>query len=209
MAFPTPKRITELDLASPLTDADQIAVVQGTRTKRATISQVMDITDTACQCSPVSRFTQVGNAANTLVQYLHTWQMPANTLPTTGSWLDIDISGQFAANADIKIVTLTLGTDIVGAATYSSSDANSKFWKFKAKVTRATQTTQTLTGCITAMPRAGSPDTPKALGFKASGAQNLGNSINVKLSVQTDTATANNILVDDFHVTVHYLDANS
>lgn len=210
MAFPTPKRITELDLASPLTDADQIAIVQGTRTKRATIAQVKTSTDTSCQCSPVSRFTQVGNAANTLQQYLYTWQMPEDFLSTTGSWLDIDITGQFAANTDDKFIYLEFGgSNIISGAQFSGADGNSKFWHLKAKVTRKTQTSQTITGHITAMPRSGFPDTPKALGFKTTGGEDLGNSVNVQFSVVSSTATANNILVDDFHVVVHYLDANS
>lgn len=210
MATPESKRITELDLATPLTAADLIAVVQSDRTKKATIGALQDATDTSCECSPVSRFTQVGNAANTLQQYLHTWQMPTGTLPATGSWLEIDITGQFAANTDDKLVYLEFGSSsIISGAYFSGADANSKFWHLKAKVTRKIQTSQTITGHITAMPRAGFPDTPKTLGFKSTGSEDLGNSVNVKLSVVSGTATANNILVDDFHVVVHYSDPNS
>lgn len=210
MAAPQPKRITELDLANPLTDADLIAVVQNNRTKKATLAQIQSVTDTSCECSPVSRFSQLGNAANTSRQYLHTWQMPPDFLPTAGSWIDIDISGQFAANTDTKIIYLQFGSsNIISGVQFTGSDGNSKFFKLRAKVTRATSTTQTMTGSIIAMPRAGLPAAPVALGFKASGGENLANSVNVQLSVETDTATANNILIDDFHVVVHYLDANS
>ena len=198
MAFPTPKRITELDLASPLTDADQIAVVQGTRTKRATIAQVKTSTDTSCQCTLVSRYNTVGTDANTLEKFFQTYQLPADTLSTDGSWLEIFAWGSTAANGNLKTLTARFG----GSTIYTNSVAlNNRKWDFTAKVIR--------TSSLGQITFAFSSTFNSSSGQEAAPTEDMGNDIAVSISGTNGTASASDITCEGFIIRVNYMDANS
>ena len=120
MALPESKKITLLDLANPLNSADQIPVVQDGVTKRATVDQVTDATNTSCQCTLVSRSDSSSTPATTDEFYFETWQMPANTLSTDGSWLEIIAYGTNGANNNAKTLKMYFGS----TAIYTQNTAN-------------------------------------------------------------------------------------
>lgn len=213
MAFPTPKRITELDLSSPLTDADQIAVVQGTRTKRATIAQVKTATDSACQCTLVSRYNTVGTDANTTKKYLQTYTLPYDTLTSNGSWLEIYASGLFAANGNTKTATIELKQDSTGLSQSNATTAsafNNDYWAIKLKVQKSSDTTYVVDSYVSVVPNEVTMQTPSV--FQSVGdVSNMdwGNDLQICVTGTNGTANANDIQVMQFIVVAHLLDPNS
>lgn len=202
------KRISQLDLATPLTGAEQFVLVQNSRTKRTTLDTIREEVDSSCQCTLVNRFAQVGNAANVLQQYVQTYQMPGNTLLSAGYWLEIYASGEFAANNDLKLVTIYFGSSSFGITT-TGADGNSKGWDFRVRVHRMTQTTQQMTGTFLTFPRSSFAAGTGTIFPKGNPTENLSNVVSIRLSVQTDQTTANNILVNDFIIRVNKMDADS
>lgn len=202
------KRISQLDAAGPLTGIEVIPIVQDSRTKKVTIDTVKDYSDTSCQCTLVNRFAQVGNDANTLEQFLHTYQMPADTLSAAGSYIEILARGEFATNNNIKIVNIYFGSTSFQLQT-TGADGNNKGWEFNVRVSRMTQTTQEMTGSIVVAPRSSFGSISGTVFSKGSPTENLSTQITVQMSVQTDTASANDILVNDFIIVLHQLDANT
>lgn len=202
------KRISQLDLATPLTGAEQFVLVQNSRTKRTTLDTIRDEVDTSCQCTLVNRFAQVGNAANTLRQYLHSYQMPGSTLVSAGSWLEIYAAGEFAANNNLKIVYIDFGTTSFSITT-TGADGNAKGWDFRVRVHRMTQTTQQMTGTFLTFPRTSFGSGTGTIFPKGNPTENLSSVVSITLSVQTDTASANDILVNDFLIRVNKMDSDS
>ena len=208
MALPESTRISVLDLATPLVSADQIAVVQSGVTKRATIEQVSVATNTSCQCTLVNRFTQKGNVANTLKQYIWTYQLPPNTIPANGGWLEINSSGEFATNNNLKLVEITFDTTTFSITT-GGADGNNKGWDFRVRVDRMTANTQNMTGKFSAYPRT-SYGASNGTGFpKGSVNADLTQSVAISIAVQTDTSAADDILINDFKVRLNNVDADS
>lgn len=215
MAFPTPKRITELDLASPLTDADQIAIVQNNRTKRATIAQVNAATDTSCECTLVSRYTEVGTDANTLTKYLYTYQLPSDTLNVDGAWLEIYASGYFLNNANSKEISIELDSTATGynaSLCTASNTFNDKYWEMTLRIQRSSSNNLRIDQQVKVnsySPLLVAP-VSRHIVSEATGFKNVwANDLSISVIATNGTANANDITCSQFIVRANLLDANS
>lgn len=142
MALPPGKIISQLDLATPLSNSDLIAVVQGIGTKRATILQLKDAIESSCECTVLSRYNAVTTGSNALTYYLQTKILDANTLPTDGSWLQLFAFGTFAANGNSKSCGININQGAYNQNfTVDTAIYNDFAWEINARFQRKTQTT--------------------------------------------------------------------
>lgn len=203
---PASKRITELDLATPLTAADLIVVVQNNKTKKSTIAEMQQATDTSCQCTLVSRYNTVGTGADTLEKFFQTYQMPANTLSTDGSWLEIMAWGRYAANNNNKTLKLNFGSTTF---TTTALMQNNNFWRINAKAVRTSSTTQDLFTELNILVPSASGDGTTGCGNFQTPTENLGNDVAISISGVNGTASANDITCEGLIIRMNYMDANS
>lgn len=207
-------RITQLDLANPLTSSDLIAVVQQGRTKRATFEQVQTLTGDACQCTLVSRYNSVGTDANTLKKYLQTYTLPADVMTVDGNWLWIHAAGYFAANGNTKLVSVGIKQDSTGHnAPYSvpQSTYNDDYWSIDLIIQRSSQTTYVVYKDVSAVPNAVTLQTPgelKSIG-DVTGVNWETGDLQITVEATNGTASANDIVNNSFIVEAHLLDPNS
>lgn len=213
MAIPAPKRITELDLATPLVDADLLVVVQGNRTKRTRISAVKEALETACECTLVSRYTTVGTDANTTKKYLYTYTLPANTLNVDGSWLEIHAAGLFAANGNNKLASVDIKQDTSGLNQISSttnSAFNDDYWSIDLRIQRSSQTTYQIHKYVSVVGNAVSLQTPAVLQTVGDvTSMDWSDDLQICVTGTNGTANANDITCLQFIVRANLLDANS
>lgn len=135
------KRISQLDLAGPLSQSDVFPVVQGNRTKRATLQMVQSLTDDACECTLFSRYDSVSTGALAQSYYLQTYVMPANTLPTDGSWTPIVAAGTFAANGNTKSVALNINQGAFSQDySFPNVTYNDYYWDMTIRLQRKSET---------------------------------------------------------------------
>ncbi len=207
MAKPEPKRISELDLAGPLTGAEQMVFVQNERTVRGSLDSLSDFVDRSCQCTLVSRFETTCTSAVTFEEFLETYTLPANTLPTAGSYLDVFAKGTMAATATTKTVTFT-----IGSSTYSFPTAvyNDYVWFLYVKIQRVLSNSFRISGKWEIFPNSAALQTPEVLRINATEeGENLLIDQPMSISAENGTANANDICVESWIVDLHLLDADS
>lgn len=215
MAAPQPKRITELDLANPLTDADLIAVVQANRTKKARMSSVKQLIDTSCQCTLVSRYNTVGSLALP-ISTLQSYVMPDLTLPTNASWLSIYAAGGFAHNGNSKAIKLNIttpsGLDMdfpLPSAPYFNDGVNDAFWEMRIKIQRSSEITATVTSLFTLHDDSGSASNPTTYFTITSPLNNIDFGNTIQFNLIAEGSAANDVTVTPFIIEAHLMDANS
>lgn len=216
MALQESKRITELDLANPLTDADLFAVVQNGRTKRATSSQVRQLTSDGCQCTLVSRFTTVGTDANTTKKFLETYTLPSDAIVNDGSYLEIHAAGTFAANANGKLVQLNLKQNSTGLSVNFSiplGNYNDDLWYIDLRLQKSGALNYVVSGegvvmdnDQTALQTAQS--IPYLVG-DGNGCDWTAGDLQICVTGTNSSASANDITVNTFIIDAHLVDANS
>lgn len=205
MAKPESKRISSLDTADPLTGAEQLALTQNERTVRATMQAVKSFADSSCQCTLVSRYTNSCTSAVTFEEFLETYILPANTLSTNGSYLDIYITGTFDANATTKTLTFRFGANLV---TLPVKTYNSVAWFLKLKIQRATATLQRITGYWETVDDVVAA-APEMLNVLTEPTENLLTDTTLSISGTNGTANEADICLASWIVDLHLLDTNS
>lgn len=138
MALPQPKAISQLDLASPLTSADQFVVVQNGVTKKALFNMLASALDTSCQCTLVSRFDRVCTGADTIEKYFQTYTLPGGVMTSNGDWLEIYATGTAAANINTKTIYFNFGAIKLEV----SGPFNDVAWKIDIHIQRITEVRQ-------------------------------------------------------------------
>lgn len=206
-------RITQFDLASPLSSSDVIVVVQGTRTKQATMEQVKALTDDACECTLASRYTSVGTDANTLKKFLYTYTLRADLITTDGSWLDIHIAGTFAANGNNKTASLNVKQNSTGlnvSFAIPSSNYNNDIWYIDARIQRSGDLTYVIAGNGTVMDATvlNNPQSIPIYG-DGNGCDWTAGDLQICVTGTNSTAAANDITCGTFIINAHLLDPNS
>lgn len=213
MAQPTPKAISQLDAAGPLSGAEQLAGVQDTRTKKITVDQIKEYSDTSCQCTLFSRYNAVGTDAVTTKKYLQTYTLPAETLPTDGSWLQIHAAGTFAANGNTKLVSVGIKQTSTGLNQLSSTPSfafNDDTWSIDLRVQRSSASSYVIYKHVTVTDNAATLQTPGEL-------QTIGDvssmswlqDLQITVEGTNSTASANDIVCNSFIGIAHLLDTNS
>lgn len=141
MAKAEPKRISQLDASSPLTGAEQIALVQNTKTVKTTLATVKDYTDTSCQCTLFSRYDSIPTATS-LSYYFNTYTVPGGTLNNDGDWLHVWVNGTFAANANLKTAGMSISQGAFNQAiTITAGNYNNQSWGTEFRIQRTSLTT--------------------------------------------------------------------
>lgn len=215
MAEPASKRISELDLAAPLTDADFFPVVQGGRTKRTTYAQVRTGAEDGCQCTLVSRYTTIGTDANTTKKYLYTYTLPSDAIVTDGSYLEIHAAGMFGANGNTKLVTVELkqnSTGLLVSFQIPSGAYNDDLWFIDLKLQKSGELDYVNSGegnvynnsTVTLQ----TPQTVPFLG-DGNGCDWTAGDLQICVTGTNSTASANDITCNTFIIEAHLMDANS
>lgn len=206
MAKPEPKRISQLDAAGPLTGAEQMPIVQNERTVYATTATAKEFFDTSCSCTLVSRYTDSCTAADLLENYLKTYTLPANTLSTDGSYLEVYMAGTFAANGNDKSVNFYLDSHVwsVPLATY-----NNYTWFLHLTIQRSTSGTSRTSGKWELIPTSAALQTPEVIAILDD--DDVDWTIDQQLAITgtNGTANADDICVSVWTTDLHLLDANS
>lgn len=207
------KRISQLDAGSPLSGAEQIPAVQNTRTVHITPDQIKAFSDTSCQCTLFSRYNAVGTDAVTTKKYLQTYTLPADTLPTDGSWLQIHAAGTFAANGNTKLISIGIKQTSTGLNQLSSIPSfgfNDDTWSIDLRVQRSSETSYVIYKHVTVTDNAATLQTPGEL-------QTIGDvssmswlqDLQITVEGTNSTASANDIVCKSFIGVAHLLDTNS
>lgn len=209
------KRISQLELAGPLTASDVLAVVQDGRTKKATIEQVGALTDDSCQCTLVSRYTTVGTGGAAQKYFLQTWTVPADLITVDGSWLECHAAGYFAANGNNKNVGLTLKQNSTGlnqANLIPTFAYNNKYWQIEAKIQRMGKSEAMLTVYLSAVDNNGAAlQTPGVIHYvgNVTGVEWEAGDLQIVIEATNGTANANDTNCSSFIIEGHLLDPNS
>lgn len=212
---PQSKRISELDLAGPLTSSDQIVLVQQGKTVRSQLSNAQSLFSDGCQCTLVSRYTTVGTGNNTLLNYLQTYTLPDDIITVDGSWLEIHAAGTFAANGNQKLVSFSLKQNSTGLdANFSIPIGayNDDLWYIDLKLQRSGEQDYVVSGDGNVYNNtAGALQTPQTIPFLGDGNGCDWTAGDLQLTIEgtNSTASANDITVNTFIVVAHLLDPNS
>lgn len=128
--------------------------------------------------------TGVGNGVDTTEDVLYTFSLPADSLTVTGQGLEITAYGTLANNGNNKTVRLYFGTQVYSLGTVTTANA---VWSAKLTVTRTGAGAQLILGegLIGATPIARTLLT---------GAEDDTAAIVIKVTGQSGTAAANNIV---------------
>lgn len=131
-------RISQMDLAGPLSGAEYFTLVQDGKTKKVQASSFSQVITSSCQCTLVSRYAAVGTDTNTLEKYLQTWQYPGGTLRTDGSWLEIITWGDMSAGVgNDAVFNFRFGSHLF---TYTDTTGGPAVWSFKSMIIRTSAT---------------------------------------------------------------------
>lgn len=198
-------RISQMDLAGPLSGAEYFTLVQDGKTKKVQASSFSQVITSSCQCTLVSRFNSVGTDANTLEKFLQTYQMPAGLLRTNGSWLEIIAWGVFSNNTQ-KTIYLNFGSTKVSSGTGTINNMN---WSMNSIIGRASGTSQKIKMSIHAEAISGDWQNPFSTEENANSSEDLNVSIPISLSAQNGTANANDIVCEGFIIRLNEIDVNS
>lgn len=214
MANPIAKAISQQDAAGPLSGIEVLAGVQDGRTVKIPVDQIKEFSDTSCQCTLVSRYNEVGIPATTLISYLHTYTLPANTLSTDGSWLDITATGKFAANANFKAagVIFRQNSISVGGRQTTTNTYNDYYWNIELKFQRKSSSTYMRTAKVAITPyNAGSEvgNNPDMYIDYVVSTIDWTNDLQIVVTGDSSAASANDITCGQFIVVLHKLDPES
>lgn len=209
------KRISQLELANPLSSSDQLVVLQNGRTKRATMDQAMDFTGGAgCECTLVSRYTTVGTDANTLKKYLQTYTVPEGVMNVNGNYLSIHAAGYFAANGNNKLVSVGIKQDSTGINTLFSipnSAYNDDHWTIDLRIQRSAPNTYVSyfhASVVGNSPALQTPGVTHSTG-DAIGINWDAGDVQITVEGTNGSASADDITNDTFIVNARLLDPNS
>lgn len=128
--------------------------------------------------------TSTGNTADTTEDTLLSYSVPANTLSATGKGVRIKAWGTFAANADTKTVKLYFGSEVIATPTAASNGTN---WSLDLLVFKTGASTQAVVGN-------GVVATTPVTVYSAAGAETDTANITIKVTGQSGTAAANDIV---------------
>lgn len=208
------KRISQLDLASPVTGAEMFAIVQNSRTKRLFLDDLRNFNDTSCQCTLVSRYNENGwgNAANTDDNFLQTYS-DTSILATDGSWLEIFASGYYSANNNTKVAAVEISQGAFSAQFQvpAVSPHNDERWEISIKMQRTSQTNYLAIARYEIVPISAGLESPQMIvkKYTASNQIDWNNSITLSVIGQTDVAAANDVVLESWIMRVNEQDANS
>lgn len=208
------KRISQLDLAGPLSASDVFPVVQNGKTKRATVEQMQSITEDSCECTLVSRYTSVGTDANTLKKYLYTYTLPEGIMNVDGNYLEIHAAGSFAANGNNKLVSVGIKQNSTGyqiAFSVPLSGHNDDSWMIDLRVQRSSSGALMAHRYVSVIDNSPTLQTPAVIHGITSSTGVDWDSGDVQITVEgtNGTASANDIVCDTFIIEAHLLDPNS
>lgn len=143
--------------------------------------------------------TGVGNGADTTEDVLYTFSLPANSLTVTGQTIEVFASGTLANNANNKTVRLYFGAQVYSLGLVATANV---VWTAKLTVTRTGSSAQLISaqGMIGATPIA-----PALL----TGAETDTAAITIKVTGQSGTAVANNIVAKTMTVSDHAADISN
>lgn len=120
--------------------------------------------------------TSIANSSTTQTNLI-SYDLPANSLKTTGDIIEIDSWGSYEANANNKQITLEFGSQTIfdtGAIAANDGD-----WRIKAKIIRKTATTQEIIVDFIS-----SNTTASYSAIRTAGTQTLTNDITIKTTGQ-------------------------
>lgn len=208
-----PRRISQLDLAGPLTSADQLAIVQGTVTKRTTLSSLSSLMEDACECTLASRYNTRSSSALALT-YLDSYVMPENTLATDGSWLEIYATGTFAGNNNNKYASVNISSPSTGYSlnfSFPTDTFNTMDWEISIRVQRKTELKARVIGkCIATPQTIGTMTADETFTQKYEDADlDFGNGMYFSVSGFSGTAASGDVTMDSWIIEAHLLDPNS
>lgn len=215
MANPRAKRFSQYDAAAPLSGAEQLLLLQNEHVKITPLNNIKQFTDTSCQCTLASRYTESGTGNNTLKTYLHTYTLPANTLSTDGSWLDIFAAGYFAANGNNKLVAIGIASTATGLDGNHGTPNfafNDDFWEIALRVQRINSDSFMVTKKVTVVANSASLGTPGMFQTITDVGTFSGlwlNDVQLSVNATNGTASADDITCSSFIVVAHLLDTNS
>lgn len=202
-----PKRISQLDAAGPLTGAELVPLVQNSRTKYATMDTLSVYGDTSCQCTLVSRYNTVSTSADTTETFAQSYTLPANTLNTDGSWLEIMAWGSFAANNNNKTITLYFGSTTF-SQTYSTTNGNAGRWIINARLIRSSSSTQA--GFVEILANKDiTPNSSSGNTTIVAGSENMASDVVISVSITNGTASAADIVSNGLLIRLNKVDADS
>ncbi len=134
----------------------------------------------------VGEATQVGNDADTLEKDLSVYNLAANTLDINGNAIKITAFGSFAANNDTKTVRVYFGSSVVALNT-DNTTPNNLLWSIEVIVWRVSSSVQKAKAIVTL------DGESSEVQFNSPG-ESLGAALDIKVTGQSGTATANNIV---------------
>lgn len=143
--------------------------------------------------------TGVGNGVDTTEDVLYTFSLPANSLTVTGQVIEVSASGTLANNGNNKTVKLYFGSQVYSLGLVTTANV---VWTAKLTITRTGSNAQLILGegMINATPIA------RAL---LTGAETDTAAIVIKVTGQSGTAAANNIVAKMMTVSDHAADLSN
>ena len=140
-----------------------------------------------------TQLTATGNGADLTEDTLQTYTMPANTFDVTGRCIRVEGFGNFGANADVKTIRLYFGSANIYTSTGLTQ--NGTGWYIWATICKNGSNLQTF--------GAGGTDGNNLPGtFSGAMNQTDSGSIIIKITGQTGTANANDIIANGMTVTM-------
>lgn len=214
MANPQGKRISQLDLAGPVTASDQIVLLQNGKTVRSPLSNTESIFANGCQCTLVSRYTTVGTGNNTLLTYLQTYTLPDDVMTVDGSWLGIHLAGTYAANGNQKLLRFGLKQNSTGLdADFSipQSGYNDDNWTMDLRIQRSGESSYVVYQYVSVVSNAVSLQAPSVMHSvgDGNGVNWVSGDLQLTVEAVNGTASANDITCNTFIIEAHLLDPNS
>lgn len=128
--------------------------------------------------------TSTGTGADTTEDVLLSYSLPAKSLSANGKGLKIRAWGVTGANTENKTMKLYFGSEVVATATAAT---NNKNWFLELEVFRTGSSTQVVFG-------QGQVDTTNVTPYVTTGAETDTATITIKVTGQSGTATADNIV---------------
>lgn len=201
------------DVIQSYTYADMLAIASPATYQKVIVT---DFTPTAqvfiytgtfwkpiCGCVVLNvNATQTGTNADTVEKTLATYTLPANYLNQNLDYIDVIVSGQFAADNNDKSVKMYFGSSTFTIVP-TGTDANSKYWTIHYRIIRTGAATQVITGNFNARPRAGGVASVLGIGAKAAGTETLSSAVVIKVTGTNTASVANDILFDEWTITLH------
>lgn len=186
------KKISDLTAASSLAAGDLFEIENtGGNSRKATVQLIADYLQSLGAVRRLhSSFTQTGNDANTNEKDLGTYALPANTLASDGQSIRMKAWGTLAANSNSKTVRLYFGGHTTSFTTSSATDVK---WLIESTLMRYQVGGQRRLNLFSI---GASSATGGAGSTVSTAAQDETTSLTLKVTGQSGTAAANNIVMD-------------